>query len=210
MNNEHWIERWKEKNIGFHEESINSLLIKHFKTLNLSTNSRIFVPLCGKTVDISWLLMLGHDIVGAELSEIAVKELFEELHILPKVSKVNGVIHYHNTGIDIFVGDIFQIDSSIVGDIDAIYDRAALVALPKEVRVKYTQHLRVLSHNAPQILFCCEYDQSIMKPTPFSIEQNEIEEHYQEHYKIELLERKEIEGGLKGKYPAKDTVWHLK
>jgi len=210
MNNEHWIERWKEKNIGFHEESINSLLIKHFKTLNLPTKSRVFIPLCGKTLDISWILMLGHDIVAAELSEIAVKELFEELHILPKISKENGVIHYHTTGIDIFVGDIFDIDSKMIGKIDAIYDRAALVALPKNVRIQYTQHLRELSNNAPQILFCCEYDQSIMKPTPFSIEQSEIEEHYENHYKIELLERATIEGGLKGKYEAADTVWLLK
>jgi len=209
MNNEHWLERWEEKNIGFHEESINSLLIKHFKTLNLSRNSRVFVPLCGKTTDISWLLMLGHDIVGVELSEIAVKELFEELHILPKISKLNNIIHYHTTGIDIFVGDIFDIDASMVGKIDAIYDRAALVALPKEVRIKYTQHLRELSNNAPQILFCCEYDQNLMKPTPFSIEQEEIEEHYKSHYKIKLLERAMIIGGLKGKYEADDTVWLL-
>lgn len=209
MNNEHWLERWEEKNIGFHEDSINSLLIKHFKTLNLPTNSRIFIPLCGKTLDISWLLMLGHDIVAAELSEIAVKELFEELYILPKVTKENGVTRYHTTGIDIFVGDIFNIDSKMVGNIDAIYDRAALVALPKDVRIKYTQHLRELSNNAPQILFCCEYDQNIMKPTPFSIEPSEIEEHYENHYKIELLERKEIKGGLKGKYQAEDTVWLL-
>lgn len=210
MNNEHWIERWEEKNIGFHEDSINSLLIKHFKTLNLPTKSRIFIPLCGKTLDISWLLMLGHDIVAVELSEIAIKELFEELHILPKITKENGVIRYHTTGIDIFVGDIFDIDTSMVGKIDAIYDRAALVALPQEVRVKYSQHLRELSNNATQILICCEYDQSIMQSTPFSISKNEIEEHYQSHYQVDLLERKEIEGGLKGKYEAYDTIWHLK
>jgi len=87
MKNEQWIKRWEEKNIHFHEESVNSLLIKHFKTLQLKHSSNIFVPLCGKTLDISWLLMLGHNIVGVELSEIAVKELFEELYILPKVSK---------------------------------------------------------------------------------------------------------------------------
>lgn len=209
MNNEHWITRWKEKNIGFHEEPINSLLIKHFKTLNLSLNSRVLVPLCGKTTDIAWLLMLGHDVVGIELSEIAVKELFEELHILPKISKLNDVIHYHTTGIDIFVGDIFDVDTSMVGNIDAIYDRAALVALPKDVRIKYTQHLRELSNNAPQLLICCEYDQNLMKPTPFSIEKEEIEEHYKSHYKIKLLERAMIVGGLKGKYEADDTVWLL-
>lgn len=210
MNNEHWIQRWEEKNINFHDESVNSLLVKHFKILNLKHSSNIFIPLCGKSVDISWLLMLGHNIVGVELSEIAVKELFEELYILPKISEANGMICYQNEGIRIFVGDVFNLTPQMVGKIDAIYDRAALVALPKDVRVKYTQHLRELSENAPQILICCEYDQGNMNSTPFSIEEKEINNHYKNHYEVKLLERKNIEGGLKGKYKADDTVWLLK
>jgi len=210
MQNEIWLNRWKEKNIGFHEDEVNSLLIKHFKTMNLSWGNTIFIPLCGKTLDISWFLALGHKVVGVELSEIAVKELFEELHILPKITKINNMIRYSSLDIDIFVGDVFDLDTEMTGKIDIIYDRAALVALPKDIRIQYTQHLRKLSNNAPQLLFSCEYDQNIMKPTPYSIEQNEIEEHYLDHYKIELLESQEIEGGLKGKYPANDTVWVLK
>ena len=209
MNNEHWIERWQEKNIGFHEESVNTLLVKHFKTLNLKHSSNIFVPLCGKTLDISWLMMLGHNIVGVELSEIAVKELFEELYILPKISEENGMLCYQNEGICIFVGDVFNLNPKMVEKVDVIYDRAALVALPKDVRVKYTQHLREITNNAQQILFCVEYDETLMNQTPFSICQDEIKEHYQDHYNIKLLERKEVEGGLKGKYEASDTVWYL-
>jgi len=210
MNNEHWIQRWEEKNIGFHEDSVNSLLVKHFKTLNLKHSSNIFVPLCGKTLDISWLMMLGHNIVGVELSEIAVKELFEELYILPKISKENGMICYQNEGIRIFVGDVFDLDSKMVDNIDVIYDRAALVALPKDIRIQYTQHLRELTNNASLFLICCEYDQHLMNSTPYSIDENEIKEHYENHYNIELLERLEIKGGIKGKYEASDTVWLLK
>jgi len=209
MNNEHWIQRWEEKNIGFHDESVNSLLVKHFKKLNLKHSSNIFVPLCGKTLDISWLLMSGHNIVGVELSEIAVKELFEELYILPKISEENGMICYQNEGIRIFVGDVFDLDSKMVGSIDAIYDRAALVALEKDTRIKYTQHLRELTNNASLFLICCEYDQNLMNSTPYSIDKNEIKAHYADHHKIELLEKREIKGGLKGKYTASDTVWIL-
>jgi len=209
MNNEQWIQRWEEKNINFHDKSVNSLLIKHFKTLNLKHSSNIFVPLCGKTLDISWLLMLGHNVVGVELSEIAVKELFEELYILPKISEENGMICYQNIGIRIFVGDIFNLDIKMLGNIDAIYDRAALVALEKETRIKYTQHLKNISSHAPQILICCEYDQSLMNSTPYCINENEIKEHYENDYNIKLLERKNIEGGLKGKYKADDTIWML-
>jgi len=209
MNNEQWIQRWEEKNINFHDKSVNSLLIKHFKTLNLKHSSDIFVPLCGKTLDISWLLMLGHNVVGVELSEIAVKELFEELYILPKISEENGMICYQNEGIRIFVGDIFNLDTKMLGNIDAIYDRAALVALEKNTRIKYTQHLKKISSHAPQILICCEYDQSLMNSTPYCINENEIKEHYENDYNIKLLERKNIEGGLKGKYKADDTIWML-
>jgi len=209
MNNEHWLQRWKEKNIGFHEEEINPLLIRYFKNLKLKYNSNIFVPLCGKSVDISWLLMSGHNVIGAELSEIAVKELFEELHLTPKVSQLENLIHYRADSIDIFVGDIFHLNSTMVNKIDVIYDRAALVALPKDVRINYTQHLRELSNNAPQFLCSVEYDPSLMKPTPFSIKEDEIKEHYNNHYTIELLERVEIVGGLKGKYEASDTIWLL-
>jgi thiopurine S-methyltransferase len=210
MNNEHWIQRWKDKNIGFHGNVVNTLLLKHFKALNLKHNSNIFIPLCGKTLDISWLLMLGHNIVGAELSEIAVQELFEELHLTPTITKRKNIIQYSADNIDIFVGDIFNINSNMVGNIDAIYDRAALVALTKDIRIKYTQHLRELSSNAPQILICCEYDQSLMNSTPYSIEHNEINEHYENHYEVKLLERIEIEGGIKGKHKANDTIWLLK
>jgi thiopurine S-methyltransferase len=210
MNNEHWLERWQEKNIGFHEDKVNPLLVRHFKTLNISRKSTILIPLCGKTLDISWFLALGHKVVGVELSEIAVKELFEELQITPKIEEVNEMIHYSSEDIDIFIGDIFQFTSVMAGKIDLIYDRAALVALPKEVRIKYTKHLREVSDHATQLLFCCEYDQNMMKPTPFSIEKDEINEHYENHFKIKLLERAMVIGGLKGKYKADDTVWLLK
>jgi len=209
MNNEHWLERWKEKNIGFHEDKVNPLLVRHFKTLNMSRNSRILIPLCGKTLDISWFLALGHKVLGVELSEIAVNELFEDLNISPQIEEVNGMIHYSSKDIDIFVGDIFHLTTEMSGKIDMIYDSASLVALPKDVRIKYTKHLREISNHATQLLISCEYDQNIMKPTPFSIEEEEIKEHYKNHYEIKLLERAMIVGGLKGKYEADDTVWLL-
>jgi thiopurine S-methyltransferase len=205
-----WLERWENREIGFNQESANPFMIEYFAHLNLQENSRVFVPLCGKTVDISWLLEKGHNVVAIELSEQAVIELFEELGVTPEVSEYGDLKLYRNSNLEVFVGDVFHLTNEIVGDIDAIYDRAALVALTKEVRKEYTAHLREISNGAPQLLLCFEYDQSLMNRTPYSVEEDEVKGHYAEHYELEQLCKEEIAGGFKGKIPASDVVWLLK
>ncbi|CAA6802974.1 MAG: Thiopurine S-methyltransferase (EC [uncultured Sulfurovum sp.] len=205
-----WLERWKNREIGFNQESENPFMVKYFKHLNLQNESRILVPLCGKTIDIAWLLSEGYAVAGVELSEQAVIELFEELDIVPTVSNVGELKLYSTEKLHVYVGDIFKLNSKILGKVDAIYDRAALVALSTEVRLAYTQHLRELSNHAPQLLLCFEYDQSLMNRTPYSVEESEVRKHYEEHYDLELLTREEIDGGFKGKLPACDVAWLLK
>ena len=93
--------------------------------------------------------------------------------------------------------------------VDAIYDRAALVALPEAIRKQYTAHLRALTDNAPQLLICFEYDQSIHAGPPFSISADEVRQHYQSSHAITLLASQTMPDGLKGQYPATEQVWHL-
>lgn len=78
MDTKYWHQRWETRNIGFHLNEANPLLVQYFKELNLLKDSRVFLPLCGKTRDISWLLAQGYQVVGAELNELAITELFEE------------------------------------------------------------------------------------------------------------------------------------
>lgn len=204
-----WHERWELGEIAFHEGQANSLLVKNFAMLNLVKGSRVFVPLCGKTHDISWLLTQGYEVVGAELSEIAVKELFEELGIVPTVSNEGALIRYQGKHIEIFVGDIFDVTTGHLKLVDAIYDRAALVALPEAMRDQYTTHLIKVTEAAPQLVICFEYDQSVMAGPPFSISAKEVMRHYDSNYSLSLLESCEVEGGLKGKAMATEMVWLL-
>ena len=205
-----WLERWKNKEIGFNQNQENSFLVQYFDKLKLENNSQVLVPLCGKTIDISWLLAQGHAVVGVELSETAVLELFQELNIRPNISMVEELTLYSTENLKVFVGDIFKVNAEILGKIDAIYDRAALVALTIEIRKEYTEHLREISNHAPQLLLCFEYEQSLMNRTPYSVEEQEVKAHYDEHYELELLVRNPIVGGFKGKIPASDVVWLLK
>ncbi|MDF3819629.1 thiopurine S-methyltransferase [Leptospira sp. 96542] len=209
MDHDFWHQRWEKNEIAFHEKKANPLLVEYFDKLQLKEGSRVFLPLCGKTLDIHWLLSLGFRVAGVELSEIAIKQLFSELGMEPNISKIGSLKHYQAEGIDIFVGDFFQLDFQILGFVDAVYDRAALVALPQNLRVQYTKHLREITNSAKQLLVCFEYEQSQMDGPPFSILENEVNDHYGKHYQMKILDCKKLEGGLKGKLKADEKVWLL-
>lgn len=205
-----WHQKWEANEIGFHEGEANRLLVKYFNALSLAEGRRVFVPLCGKTLDIAWLLSNGFRVAGAELVESAIEQLFSDLGIEPEISEVGEVKRYSAKNIDIFVGDIFAVSSEILGSVDAIYDRAALVALPEEIRRRYTGHLMEISDRTPQLLLTFEYDQSVMDGPPFSISNEEVIQHYGDRYELTLMESIAIPGGLKGKCAATENVWLLK
>ncbi|MEM9155558.1 MAG: thiopurine S-methyltransferase [Cyanobacteria bacterium P01_F01_bin.33] len=209
MDSSFWLQRWETNNIGFHRSEVNPALANHVSQLSLSKNSRIFLPLCGKTRDIAWLLSQGYRIAGAELIEMAIEQLFDELSIEPKISSIGEIRQYSAADIDIFVGNIFDISKGILGSVDAIYDRAALVALPKDVRYRYTTHLAQITDRVPQLLVTFEYDQSLMDGPPFSISTEEVKQHYSDSYDLSLLANTDVEGGLKGLRAAKQNVWLL-
>jgi thiopurine S-methyltransferase len=204
-----WEQKWSENDIGFHESQVNPLLVEHFSQLDLVKGQRVFLPLCGKTLDIGWLLSKGFKVVGAELSELAIQQLFAQLEIKPKIIYLQYCRHYSANNIDIFVGDIFNLSSELLGPIDAIYDRAALVALPLALRERYSAHLISLSRTAPQLLICYEYDQNLMAGPPFSISDAEIMQHYSQSYAVNCISSQNYAGGLKGKCPAIEKVWLL-
>ncbi|HXT65661.1 MAG TPA: thiopurine S-methyltransferase, partial [Nitrospiraceae bacterium] len=119
-----WHDRWEKNEIAFHESKANPVLVKHVNELSLAKGSRVFVPLCGKTRDISWLLSKGYRVAGAELSQIAIEQLFIELGLQPEISTVGEVEQWSANRVDIFVGDIFALSRKMLGPVDTIYDRA--------------------------------------------------------------------------------------
>ena len=125
------------------------------------------------------------------------------------LNQLSSFTHYQAPYIDLFVGDIFNLSIDLVGQIDVIYDRAALVALPIEMRMKYTRHLIDITCSAPQLILCFEYDQTLMPGPPFSITSKEIHSHYTLNYSLNALERRAMPEKLKGEFDAYESVWHL-
>ena len=164
-----WHNRWQTNQTGWHESTVNPLLITYFPSLNVPPGGRVFVPLCGKSLDLGWLQSQGYAVAGAELSELAVTQLFAELEIEACISDVGKFKLFSGEKTDIFVGDIFALSCEILGPVDAVYDRAALVALPETMRVQYTTHLKSLTALAPQLVIGYEYDQTVVPGPPFSV-----------------------------------------
>jgi thiopurine S-methyltransferase len=205
-----WHEKWEQKDIAFHQSKAHPLMVEHFGVLGLAPGSRVFVPLCGKTLDIAWLLGQGFHVAGAELSKIAIEELFADLGVKPTTSKVGKLEKYSADKIDIFVGDIFDLTAAILGPVDAVYDRAALVAFPEELRGRYAAHMVEITNKVPQFLISFEYDQKLLQPPPFSVNPAEVKRHYEGAYSLKLLADESVRGGLKGKCPAQEQVWLLR
>ncbi|QIZ75967.1 thiopurine S-methyltransferase [Ferrimonas lipolytica] len=204
-----WHKKWHNGETGFHQHEVNASLIKYLPTLDLNKQARLFLPLCGKTQDIEWLLQQGFSVVGAELSELAIEQLFAQLKLTPEIIELDNIRHYRNGNLDIFVGDIFHLSAAQIGHIDAIYDRAALVALPEPMRDNYSQHLIAITQGAPQLLLTVEYDQSLKSGPPFAVAATEVSRHYQGSYQLRLLTQTEVAGGLKGGISAHNQVWLL-
>ena len=209
MSANYWLKRWKDDDIGFHENNVNPYLDRYFTNLVPSIDSRIFVPLCGKTKDIAWLLNKGMHVVGVELSVSAIKALFIDLGLAPTLTQYGQLTQYCAGNVTIWVGDIFALTTELLGSVDAIYDRGALVALPFKLRKKYTAHITNITKSAPQLLICCVYDQSKHDGTPYSVSAQEVFDHYHRVYSLKLITCDAITNGVKGVKPANAVVWLL-
>lgn len=205
-----WHQKWERGEIGFHESQVNPALVDHLGKLNLGKGARLFLPLCGKTHDIAWLLAQGYRVAGVELSPLAINDLFQVMDLAPEITSAGKLTRYSAHNIDIWVGDIFDLSSSmLLGAIDAVYDRAALVALPEEMRQRYAVHLTALTHGARQLLITYEYDQRLYDGPPFSVREKELRRLYGDNHQLKQVAHDKIAGGFKGKVAAAITTWLL-
>lgn len=177
MEREFWFERWQAGQIGFHEGRPNGFLERH--AARLGAGRRVLVPLCGKAVDLAYLGALGHDVVGVELVEDAVQAFFGEHGLTPTVARDGEHVRYQAGAITILAGDLFATTPGLVGPVDALYDRAALIALPPDLRPRYVEHVRgLVAPGTPGLLVTLDYPQEVMAGPPFSVGDEEVRRLY--------------------------------
>jgi len=184
-----WLDRWRREMIGFHQSETNRYLQKYIDDLALTPGDTIFVPLCGKSLDMWWLYEQGFNVIGIEISDIAARSFFTEAG--KKACKIQhgAFVSWKYAGIEILCGDFFKLNTDILGRIDAIYDRAALIALPVKMREKYVDHLgRLVQSGTRGLLVTLEYPQEEMAGPPFSVSEQEVEDLFTSGFNIELME----------------------
>lgn len=209
MDLEFWRQKWREERQGWRQGQANPMLVRNLEALALPESARIFVPLCGDSVDVLWLLAEGFRVAGAELVEDAVRKLFEGAGLEPEISEAGRLKRFAGERLEVFAGDLFALDAGTLGSVDAVYDRAALVALPPETRTSYATHVAGITASAPQLLIAFGYDQSAMAGPPFSVPEGEVRTLYGGGFAVDRLESAGVAGGLKGVCPATETAWRL-
>ena len=193
VDNQHWIDRWEQNRIGFHESDVNPLLVKHFPHFNLKPGSSIFLPLCGKSVDMVWLAEQGYDVFGIELSQLAIESFFEEQDLSCQLFESDRFVLYKSNNINILQGDFYDLRAEDLPDYSLVYDRASLIAFESHHRPDYCAHLRaIMPPQAKMLLITLHYDQQKMKGPPFGVSDDEVRTAYQSGYDIDVLEQNEI------------------
>ncbi|SHM97980.1 thiopurine S-methyltransferase [Pseudomonas asturiensis] len=170
MDAEFWQQRWSTGQIGFHQAEVNEDLRAFWPGLALEQGARVLVPLCGKSRDMSWLIEQGWYVVGVELSQTAVEGYFAGHTLQPQVRQCGGFSVYSAPGIEIWCGDFFALTSQEIGTCSAFYDRAAMIALPSDMRERYVRQLeRLMPSVCRGLLITLDYDQSELDGPPFSV-----------------------------------------
>ncbi len=199
MEADFWHERWAANQIGFHRDSFNPVLDKWWNAIEAGTDARVLVPLCGKSLDMLWLVKNGHHVTGVELSPVAVESFFREHALEPQISSSDGVDKLSTDRIEIYCGDFFQLTRAQLAGINALYDRAALVALPADLRIRYAKQLAtLLPTDSRGLLVTLDYDAGQMDGPPFAVSPDEVSRLFGDAFNIREL----ADTAVLDEYPA--------
>jgi thiopurine S-methyltransferase len=192
MKAEFWHERWEKNEIGFHQPSFNEHMQAFTGRLGIAAGVHVLVPLCGKSLDMLWLAGQGYRVTGIELSERAARDFFEENALDHEKLRRAGVTVYRGQQIEIWCTDFFELRREDIPRIDAVYDRAALIALPPEMRTVYADHLAGLVRGGvPVLMITLDYPKEEMKGPPFSVTRSEVEDLFSRSFSIQFLKADE-------------------
>ena len=184
-----WIQRWQEGKIGWHRAQVNSKLVEFITCLKLKQGDTVFVPLCGKSYDMVYLLEQGFKVIGVELSSLAIEQFFDENNLVFTISQTDQFTLYQGENITLYCGDYFALDKSVLKSVSAVYDRAALVALAVDLRAKYAQHLySIISNDCRVLLLTLNYPQSQISGPPYAVDEDEVVSLFSKGFECQQLQ----------------------
>lgn len=193
MHPDFWRQRWHDNQIGFHQDKPTPLMLKHWPSLALPRGSRVFVPLAGKSLDMLWLASHGHRVLGVEIEPLAVEQFFSENGLVPVIRESRHGRHYCSDEIEVICGDAFALDAEVLAGCAAVFDRAALIALPPDMRRRYAHGVYAqLPAGCRGLLITLEYPPHEKQGPPFTVPEAEVLQLYGRDWDIAVLERRDI------------------
>ncbi len=188
MQREFWLERWRRNEIGWHQSEVNPWLAGRWSQLGIPAERAVFVPLCGKSLDMRWLHKQGHPVIGVELSEAAVTAYFEEAEEVYRIDQEQYFRKHVGVSATIYCGDFMDLTARELKNVGGVFDRGALVALPPAMRAYYADHLlRILPDRARILLVTLEYDQNLVAGPPHAVSPVEVESLFSGRCSVERL-----------------------
>ena len=194
-----WLEFWENNEINWHSDVVTQELEEYLGLLKLEPGDKVFFPLCGKSVDMTYVLNQGFSVIGVELSEIGIKQFFHENGLDFTISQVGEFDLYSAKNIEIYCGDFFSLTSKHLCGVKAVFDRKSLIALDRNLRQKYVKHLNdIISLGVRILLITLHYPKHQMSGPPFSVDKSEVESLFSMAFNYqELKPFQDIENGLK-------------
>jgi thiopurine S-methyltransferase len=188
-----WHDRWRTGQLGFHKTAVDPHLTAYWPEFKMAAASTVFVPLCGKSLDMLWLRGRGHTVVGVELSAVALESFCMENGMPARRRSLGNFDVYEADGLKLLCGDFFALTQEHLKSVAAVYDRAALISWTEDLRESYVAHMTALTNRgARTLLITVEYQQEQMKGPPFSVSAAEVGRLYAAHHEIRPLGRHEI------------------
>ncbi|SHE87928.1 thiopurine S-methyltransferase [Modicisalibacter ilicicola DSM 19980] len=184
-----WIERWREGRIAFHLPETHPQLERHWSALDIPPGDKVLVPLCGKSLDMRWLADRGHPVLGIEFASEAIEQFVAEGD--GEVSRYRqGYFDVWRQGsVEIWCGDFFHLHIDNTREIQAFYDRAALIALQHPARQRYAFHLaQLLPPGAKGLMITITRSILPEKGPPYNVEPEEVRQLFTPNFELELLD----------------------
>lgn len=188
-----WHDKWHQQQIGFHQQDINPFLVKYWQKLALPADAKVFVPLCGKSLDMCFLAEQGHQVIGCELNELAVQQFFSDNQLEVTKTAVGEHQHYQTEQISLYQGDIFTLPNALTQDVTAFYDRAALIAWPESMRAQYAKQLAsLLPRGSLGLLVTLDYPQETLSGPPFAVSPTWVETYLSGDFEIQGVDCQDV------------------
>ena len=189
----YWLSRWKKGHTGFHMEEGYPGLSAHWPSLPIPSNPIVLIPLAGKSVDIKWISDRAQKVICSEISAAAIKQFFDQHKMKFSKTRFASFEIYQSQNIEFWCGDFMKLPLDKMSEIDLIYDKASIVALPDKMRISYSNKMISLSSDSTKILMhLLSYDQSEMTGPPFSVDPDEVKHLFSEKFDIQLLEKNRL------------------